>query len=352
MDPVVSVVMRVFDNEQYLSSSIESVLNQTFPDFELLIISEYDTSQESLRIIDSYRDERIRHIHNAVRLGLVRSLNEGLTNANGRYVAPFDCDDVNSPLRFEKQLRFLDEHPEVGVLGTRYDVINEEGRVIERPKPTLETELNKWRLLFGECVVAHSSAMVRREVFSKLGGYNPDVHYGEDYELWVRSLSVTHIANLPDTLLQLRKHTMRVSIAHELAQQQITLSISQRALSSTFGVEVPIHYLDVIMSHRIVDGKDTFEVATWMFERCREYVLKNNMRKKDENSIRAFTAKKLYPLALMCTRKWPSYSAGIWRLILELDPVGSTRLTTDLLRRMAVYPLKLARRSLKFSMDG
>jgi glycosyltransferase involved in cell wall biosynthesis len=338
--------MRVLDNEQYLSSSLESVLNQTFTDFELLVISEYDTNRESLQIIDSYHDPRIRHIHNPVRLGLVRSLNVGLTNAKGRYIAPFDADDVNFPLRFEKQVEFLDDHHEVGVLGARYDIINEEGKVTETPKPTLETELIKWRLLFGECAVAHSSVMVRREVYSELGGYNPEVHYGEDYELWVRAIEVTQIANLPDTLLQLRRHSTRVSIAHELEQQQNTRSISQRALSSTFGVEVPFHYLDVIMFHRPVGGSDTVEAARWMSKRCREYVLKSQMQRKDKNSIRAFTAKKLYPLALICAWKWPSDSARIWRLILELDPIGSTWLWLDLLTRTAAYPVKLILRGL------
>jgi glycosyltransferase involved in cell wall biosynthesis len=332
--------MPVLNEEQYLTASIQSVLNQTFTDFELLIISEHGTSEESLRIIRAYRDDRIRHIHNSVKMGLARSRNVGVTNAKGRYIAVFDADDVNLPSRFEKQVKFLDAHPEVGVLGSRYDIIDEEGRIIERPKPPLEWSLIKWRLLLGDCPLAHSSVMVQRGVYAQLGGYNPDLPYVEDYELWVRALKVTKIANMPETLLRHRRHRTSVSYTHKLGMQQNTLSISQRALSSSLGRDVPRHYFDAIMLHRPLDGKDTFAAASWMRDRCLEYLVKEHMPKSDRRSVRAYNAQKLSPLALMCLRKWPTYSIRIWHLILELDPALFPQLWYDLMTRIVKYPLK------------
>ncbi|MGA2790380.1 MAG: glycosyltransferase [Candidatus Bathyarchaeia archaeon] len=344
--PTVTVLMPVLNEEKYLPASIESVLNQTFTDFELLIISEHGTSEESLRIIRTYGDDRIRHIHNSARMGLARSRNIGVTNAKGRYVAVSDADDVNLPCRFEKQVEFLDAHSDVGVVGSRYDIIDEEDKVIERPKPALERGLIKWRLLLGDCPLAHSSVMVRRSVYVQLGGYNPDLPYCEDYELWVRALEVTKIANMPETLQQHRRNRMSVSYAHQLGMQQTTLSISQWALSSSLGGDVPRRYFDTIMLHRPLDGRDTFGAASWMLGRCLEYLVKEQMPKSDRRSVRAYTAQKLSPLALMCLRKWPAYSIRIWRLILELDPALFPQVWYDLMARIVKYPLKSLGRSL------
>lgn len=344
--PVVSVIMPVLNEEKYLAAAIESVLNQTFKDFELLIISENDTSRESLRIISRYRDDRIRHIHNSKRLGLIRSLNAAITRAKGHYIARFDADDINLPHRFEKQLNFLNRYSDVGVVGARYDIIDSAGRVIWRPRPTLARGLIKWRLLFGDCAVAHPSVMVRSEVYNQLGGYSATALYVEDYELWTRAVEITEVANMPDTLVLLRAHAASVSHAHESEQLQRTLSISRDKLSRMFQEEVPSLYLDAIMLHRLRNGKDALAAASWMHSRCFDFLGKQHMPTEDEKSIRAFTARKLYPLALMCLTKWPRYSVRISQLVFELDPVGSTQLWLDFMGRAAKYPIKFIHRSL------
>lgn len=337
--------MPVFNYEQYLQAAIESVLNQTFKNFEFLIISEHGTSEESLGIISRYQDHRIRHIHNSRRLGLVGSLNVGIAEASGTYIARFDADDFNLATRFEKQVNFLSAHPKVGVLGSRYDVMDREGKVIWRPKATTDVNLVKWRMILGECAVAHPSVMVRTEIYRRLGGYKPSALHVEDYELWTRAIEITQIANLSDTLLRLRAHSLSTSHAHEADQLARTLSIAERKLTEKFGKQVPQHYLDIVMLHRLRDEQETFAAASWMFDRCKEYITKEDMPRKGQKAIRAYTARKLYPVALICLKKWPHTSVKICRLIFELDPVGSTRLWMDLLTRIAKYPLKSVLRS-------
>ncbi len=185
--------------------------------------------------------------------------------------------------------------------------------------------------------------MVRRAVYNQLGGYNPHALYVEDYELWVRALAVTEIANMFDTLLLLRKHHTSVSHTHQLTQQQKTLAISRRAISSTFGEKVPVHYFDAIMLHRLADGKLTFAASSWMAGRCFEYLGKDRMSEKDKKAVRSYSARKLYPLALICLKKWPLDSIKLWQLILKLDPAGFPQLWMDLMSRMARYPLKCLR---------
>jgi hypothetical protein len=273
-------------------------------------------------------------------------LNAAIAHAKGRYIAPFDSDDVNLPYRFEKQVNFLNAHSDVGVVGARYDVIDSAGRVLLRPSPTLERGLIKWRLLFGECAIAHSSVMVRSEVYRRLGGYDPTALYGEDYELWTRAVEITEIANMRDRLVLLRAHAASVSHVHESEQQQMGLSISRDRLSRMLREEVPSHYLETIMLHRLRNGKDTLAAASWMYSRCLDFLSKQDMPTEDKKSVRTFTARKLYPLALMCARKWPRCSMRIWQLIFELDPVRSTQLWLSFVVRIAEYPVKFSYRSL------
>ncbi len=200
---VVSVIMAIYDGQaylQYIDTAIESLLNQTFTNFELLIATDESTNPGIINAIESHTDKRIRRIHvPGNRNGLVRLLNGALANASGQYVVRFDADDENLPYRLERQVRFLDKHSSIGIVGSGYDIIDSAGRVVERPQPTLGVALIKWKLLFCDNPLANSTVMGRRVVLSQLGGYNPEVLYCEDYELWIRALKLTQVTNMPDT---------------------------------------------------------------------------------------------------------------------------------------------------------
>lgn len=201
-NPKVSVLMPVNNGEEYLRESIESILNQTFRDFEFLIISENGTSDKSLSIIQSYSDERIRHIHNKTRLGLVASLNLGLIEAKGEYIARMDADDISLPKRLKLQVNLMDNQKEIGICGTWVETIGDHIGVIFK-YPT-DSKIIQSRLLF-DSPLAHPSVIFRKIFLEKFGlKYEINDLYAEDWSLWQKSSFIFPITNIPKVLLKYR----------------------------------------------------------------------------------------------------------------------------------------------------
>jgi len=199
--PKVSVIMSVYNGEKYLREAIESILNQTFTDFEFIIVNDGSTDS-SLEIIKSYDDERIKIIDNKKNIGLTKSLNKALKQACGEYIARQDADDVSLPNRFEEQIKYFEEHPEIAVLGTNVYKINKEGEVIGKgivlANPGNEIlKTNQFR---------HGSVMFKKGVTDKLGGYNELFKLSQDYELWLRIAKHYGVRNLTQMLYKLRFH--------------------------------------------------------------------------------------------------------------------------------------------------
>ncbi len=193
--------MSVYNGEEHLREAVDSVIAQTFADFEFLIVDDGSTDQ-TREILESYDDARIRLIEQENR-GLVRSLNRALEEAKGEYVARMDADDVSLPERFSSQVAYLDEHPEVGILGTKVVYIDGTGEVVGAWEvPTLPGEVG-WQLFFGTCL-AHPSVMMRRELVLELGSYDGEAQHAEDYDLWARAASMTKLANLESPQVQRR----------------------------------------------------------------------------------------------------------------------------------------------------
>lgn len=197
--------MAVHDGERYLRASIDSILGQTLEDFELIVVD--DGSRDRTRdIVRSYQDPRVRLLENPRNLGLAPTLNRGLGEARGEFVARQDDDDVSERRRLESQVRFLDAHPEIALLGTWYAEIDEAGRPGRRRQlPVGGAEL-LWTLLF-HCPFVHSAVMFRREpVLERVGGYDESLSYAMDYDLWYRISRRMAVANLDEHLLRLRLH--------------------------------------------------------------------------------------------------------------------------------------------------
>lgn len=211
--PCVSVLLTVYNGLPYLRQAIESVLQQTFQDFELVIVDDASTDG-SVDCVRSYQDPRIRLVINERNLGQARSLNKGLALARGRYVARLDQDDVCLPERLGRQVTFLDERPHVAVAGTWLYRINEAGR----KNGVLGLRVNDRGTCLGILLsqatpVGHPTAMFRREIIESLGGYDETFAPCEDYELWCRvALTHHHIAVIPQPLLMFRVHERQQSI--------------------------------------------------------------------------------------------------------------------------------------------
>jgi len=200
--PAISVIMSVYNCEQYLQESVESILDQTFHDFEFIIIDDCSTDN-SLKLLERYRDkdERIILLRNSENIGLTKSLNLMLEIAQGKYIARMDADDISMPERFSKQYEFMENNPEIGVLGTNIRYFGNYNA--DSDLPTRDKNI-KAELLFRD-VIMHPTVMIRRSVIdeNKLR-YDEDFRISQDYDLWCRMISLTEFANLPDLLLKYR----------------------------------------------------------------------------------------------------------------------------------------------------
>lgn len=207
--PILSIVMPVYNRADYLRESLESILNQSFSDFEFIIIDD-GSSDGSVEIIQSYKDERINLFVNSENKGIVYSRNRGLKEAEGKYTAMFDSDDIALPDKFEKQTDFLEKHPDYAMCGTWVKWIDENGQLTgEKWKLPAPPEKIPAIMLFRNYFV-QPTVVIRREAIPE-GGYSEGFDIVEDSKMWF-DVSLKHkVANLPEYLLHYRVHSGNVS---------------------------------------------------------------------------------------------------------------------------------------------
>lgn len=200
-NPAISVVMSVYNSEEYLADAIDSILNQTFTNFEFVILNDGSTDK-SLSIIESYmgEDERIVLISRENK-GLPSSLNEGISIAKGKYIARMDADDISLPERLQTQFDFMESNPEIGVCGAWAYLFRDKpvrNNIIKHPEDHGSLII---RLLFSVCFV-HPTVLIRRSVLDGLNYvYNKNFNNSQDYELWSRLAGITQFYNIQNPLL-------------------------------------------------------------------------------------------------------------------------------------------------------
>lgn len=214
--PKVSVILPVYNCEQYILESVQSVLNQSFFDFELLIIDDCSTDN-TLAIINEFKDSRIKLILKEKNTGYTDSLNYAISIAKGQYIARMDGDDICLPNRFEKQVAFLDENPKIILCGTAIQIIGTP-RIFRHPS---NHENIKVKLCFGNSFY-HPSVMGRIEVF-QANPYDKTYEPAEDYDLWTRLAFQGELANLEEVLLMYRVHNSQVSNERKSLQYKSSL---------------------------------------------------------------------------------------------------------------------------------
>lgn len=238
MPPKVSVVMSVYNGARYLAEAIESILGQTFTEFEFIIVNDGSTDRTAA-ILAEYagRDQRLILIQNEQNLGLTPSLNKGLARASGQYIARQDADDISLPQRLQQQVIFLDEHPQVVLVSGNYEIIDEQGRQVRVERRFGEPGIIAWYLLFVNYVGGHSVVMFRREQVVNLGGYAEDYRYAQDYQLWLRLVKLGDLVILPDILLQWRAHGENISASVLSQQTEFALMVAKGNMRELTGVE-------------------------------------------------------------------------------------------------------------------
>lgn len=213
--PEISVILPVYNGEVFLRAAIESVLKQTFNDFELLILDDGSSDQSgAIAQTSTTTDSRIRLLRNGKNIGLQRTLNYGIEESRGRYIARIDCDDIwRDPEKLEKQVRYLDHHPDCAVVGTFAEMIDANSQRIGTLRyATTDTDIRRHFLIANQ--FAHPSVLVRKSALDRLGPYSEHACYRtiEDYELWLRLGTRYQFANIPETCLAYRIHDRSISM--------------------------------------------------------------------------------------------------------------------------------------------
>lgn len=203
MNPFISVVMPAYHAKAHIRQAVQSIQNQACHNWELLVIHEYGSNDGTAEIVSriAKEDPRIQLIQNKARLGLAESLNRGIRLARGRYIARMDADDLSHPMRFEKQVQYLDSHPQISLCGTWQHHFGPDREWIH--KTAVSPEACRANLLFS-CDLCHSTVMFRKQDFVDRQLFYDKKYLAEDFELWSRAVRVLQFANIPEVLGEYR----------------------------------------------------------------------------------------------------------------------------------------------------
>jgi len=225
----VTVLFPAYNAAPYLREAIDSVLSQTYSDFEFLIIND-GSKDNSAEIIDNYTDPRIRVVHQE-NMGLVRTLNKGLGLAEGELIARFDADDVCYPARLDKQVRFMMSHPDYVLVGSEANYMDEEGNFIFRYlfKEYEDSEIRQSG--FKNCPFIHSSVMFRKQAVLDAGGYDERAITFEDHLLWRKLADVGKMKNVKEPLIKVRFNPASVTIDEKWRGKEFQ-ELKQRSIAN------------------------------------------------------------------------------------------------------------------------
>lgn len=217
--PVVSVIMSVYrEKEEWIMESVKSILNQTYSDFEFIIINDNPSCVEYSNILNKVEklDKRIRTYSNDKNMGVAYSMNRAIKMAKGKYVAKMDADDISLPTRFEEQLAYMERHTDIAILGTQIKMFGQKDKYwINLSSP----DAIKAKMFF-KCCIAHPSAMYRIDMLRENNlFYNEQYRSTLDYDLWSRALLHVKMANLNKVLLLYRTHEGQISVLKKQEQE-------------------------------------------------------------------------------------------------------------------------------------
>jgi hypothetical protein len=227
--PTVSVIMPVYNAERYVAQAIESILAQTFTDFEFIIIDDGSTDS-SLKILQKYaaKDTRIKLISRENK-GFVPTLNEMLSQAKGEFIARMDADDIAMPERFAHQVEFLQRQPQVVCLGGSQEWIDEADNLLAVCEAAEHNDYIQQLALAGHTPINHPSAMIRRTAILAVGGYEQQLEPSEDLDLWLKLGEIGELANLKEVVVKYRLHSQSVSEAKQSLQNKMKKIACERA---------------------------------------------------------------------------------------------------------------------------
>lgn len=276
--PLITVLLPVYNCEKYFFESVQSILSQTYKHFELLIIDDCSTDK-TLEICKSFKDERIVLIEKEKNSGYTDSLNYGISIAKGKYIARMDGDDISLPERFEKQINFLEQNPTISLCGTAIQIIGT-NKVLKHPLKHDEIKVNLCKgSSFFHPTVMGKTQMFRDNLYDK--SYEP----AEDYELWTRLIFKYNVANLDNILLLYRVHENQVSVANN-SIQSLSAYKSQLKMFNHLGIEKYFSQndLDMVFRFQISKSINDYKITLKVLKKLRTLNIEKNIYKLKEFS--------------------------------------------------------------------
>lgn len=259
--PLISVVLPVYNAGPYLREAVQSMLDQLYNDFELIIINDGSTD-ESWQTLREYQDPRIR-LYDQKNHGLVATLNRGINLSRGEYIARMDQDDHSEPERLEKQIGFLERHKDIGVLGTTAYIMNEQSEPIGvNPALLDDTEL-KLQMMY-QTPFTHGSVMIRRDILLKLMPpfYRESAGNAEDYDFWSRLAPLTKLANIPESLYGWRNNPTGISNSGSQKQREFANQSMQINIHSSYFSKLLLDFIPNMGGYAnesiVIHGKSVF----------------------------------------------------------------------------------------------
>ncbi|MBE6904686.1 MAG: glycosyltransferase [Ruminococcaceae bacterium] len=234
--PRVSIVLPTYNSERYIMDTVNSLLKQTYTDFELLVVNEYGSNDGTVEIVNMFHDGRIRIVQNHVKLGLAESLNVGFRCAKGKYIARADADDVYPEYRLERQVAYMDAHPDISVCGSWQHHFGKRNHI---HMPAEKPEEIKAKLIFN-CDLCHSTLLLRKDDFIKNDLWYDSSYLSEDFELWSRASRKLNFYNMPEVLGEYRWDGENITASKMDRLESEAQKIIARTLKEQLGLEIPV----------------------------------------------------------------------------------------------------------------
>ena len=316
--PLVSVILPVFNGEKHLSECVESVLSQTFKDFEFIIVDDASTDNTVPMLKEfAKKDNRIIIVTHEVNQKQTAAANTAIKLSRGKYLARMDADDIALPNRFEKQVTFMEENPDIGLLGSWVDIIDDNGNILKIWHTHDSAGYLGWNLLFGTSF-AHSSIMMKNSIVKKVGFYqSPEA---EDYDLWSRISRVTNVANLPEVLQQKRVWAGQLALKVPTETRDSVLKIMQKNMN--YLLKDSHLDLSLVRDIRKVSDKTPIiqdsqlitNIIKILLQLYNKYLAKLKLTKTDKKKISKDIFQKINTLV-----KWQFHINYLKGLVLKLD---------------------------------
>lgn len=327
--PKVTVMMTVFNAQRFLFKAVISILKQTFEDFELLIVDDASTDS-SVDIVCSFRDSRIRLIRNPQNKGVAFSRKRALTEAQGEYVAVLDADDEAMPTRLAREVEYLDNHPDVALVGSANYVIDDDDRIIDIWRPPAKSHVIRWTLLFNNCF-CNSSVMFRRDEAVSIGGYDESVFVGEDYDLFVRLCSRFDLANFSQPLVAWRKSTTGLGRVEPLYFKEQAFRTVIKSIRLLTGHSVPMEVARCLNFNNPEPAANikVLSKSFGVIRVCLESMLRNYENREVKREVVALALRDVLRLARMNRRSY-CLSVKTMFICMKMADISSLRDTVFL----------------------